>query len=380
MKKILIVTTVPETLLYILKDQPQFLSQYFLVELATSMSENFLEIVTDGSDVGISILDMTRGINPFQDIISILCMIRLLLKLKPDVVHSYTPKAGLVTMIAAWVCHVPVRIHTFTGLIFPTSQGFRQKILIWVDRLICGCATYIVPEGQGVKADLQRYAITRKPLNVIGYGNIAGVDTHYFAPTQELASVELKKKLKIEDSDFVFCFVGRLNRDKGLNELVEAFDKLPQNARLILVGELDVTAPIHSETLATIQSHPRIHWLGFLKDIRPALQSAHVLVLPSYREGFPNIILQACSMELPVIATDINGCNEIIEPDYNGWLVPPHDASSLASTMSVVMTLSTESLKMIGERARIRIQQRFEQSEHWKRMVEFYEQRLDIRE
>jgi len=323
---------------------------------------------------------MARGISVLKDFFSIAYMIRALLKVRPTLVHSYTPKAGLVTMLSAWLCRVPVRVHTFTGLIFPTSHGFKKKLLIWIDRLICACATHIVPEGQGVKKDLEYFRITRKPLRVIGYGNIAGVDTTYFsllAPGVVTAGVNLRARLAIDAEAFVFCFVGRLNKDKGVAELMQAFAALPPAVHLLLVGGVDQTAPVGADLLRLIDSHPRVHKLGFLNDVRPALAAADILLLPSYREGFPNVLLQAGAMALSVIATDINGCNEIIEPGFNGWLVPPRDAPALQCIMHEALQTPGAARKKMGAQARLRIQQRFERQQHWEHMVEFYQGLLD---
>ena len=379
--RILISTTVPETLATILKSQPRYLARYFQVTLATSSGKELAQVVHSEGLI-VHIVPMSRGISVLRDFLSVVRMAWLLWRVRPDLVHSYTPKAGLTTMLAAFLCRVPVRVHTFTGLIFPTAQGFRQKLLIWIDRLICACATHIVPEGLGVKKDLQSFGITRKPLDVIGYGNIAGVDTDYFTPVASGIrdeAAELRKLLGIANEDFLFCFVGRLNKDKGLAELLLAFDVQPLTAHLILVGAFDTTAPVDAATLAAIKSHSRVHHLGFLNDIRAALQAADVLVLPSYREGFPNVLLQAGAMGLPVIATDINGCNEVIEPDCNGWLVPPRDAYALSDAMQKAMHTPPSVLGKMALEARSRIQQRFGRQHHWGRMVAFYQKILSER-
>lgn len=376
-KTLLVVTTVPETLSTILKGQPTFLSGHFRLRLATSPAVEIARIA-EQEKVEVSSVPMVRGISPVRDLLSVMRMIVLLRQLRPDVVHSYTPKAGLVTMLAAWICRVPVRIHTFTGLIFPTASGAKQKLLIWIDRLICACATRVVPEGRGVAQDLRRFGITHKPLQVIGSGNIAGVNTAYFNPA-DADSVERAKTLRsalgIADPAFVFCFVGRLNRDKGLFELVRAFELL-EGAHLLLVGAHDQTAPLDAKTRQVLGEHPRIHHLGFQDDIRAALLSADVLVLPSYREGFPNVLLQAGSMALPVIASDVNGCNEIVTPGLNGWLVPSRSSEALRLAMQAAMETSEESLVAMGRAARLHVKACFEQEAHWQRMVEFYQGEL----
>ncbi|MFT0547428.1 glycosyltransferase family 4 protein [Allopusillimonas ginsengisoli] len=380
--KFLIVTTVPETLITILKNQPKFLAtalaERVAVELVTSPGAE-CSAIEQIEGLPVHPVHMVRGISPLKDLLSLLSMIRLLLRIKPSMVHSYTAKAGLITMLAAWICRVPVRIHTFTGLVFPTQTGMKQIILIWTDRLTCACASTIIPEGQGVKDDLMRFSITRKPLNLIGHGNIAGVDTvHFHRPAENVPeqSRDLARKLGLSGQEFIFCFVGRLNRDKGIAELLEAFGTLPEYTRLILIGALDLTAPICEQDQLIINQHKRIHALGFFTDIRPALHLANVLVLPSYREGFPNAVLQAGAMELPVIATDINGCNEVVKPSMNGWLVPPRSAGALHDAMRTALDTPPLMRRRMGVLARQRIVQRFEQKQHWRNMANFYTERL----
>ncbi len=369
----------PETLATILVHQPRHLAQHFQVSLVTSSGPSFAQ-VAQNEGINLFRVDMVRGISVWRDLVSVARMTQVVRRLRPMMVHSYTPKAGLVCMLAAFVCRVPIRIHTFTGLISPTAIGMKRLFLIWVDRLICACATHVVPEGEGVKKDLQRLHVTRKPLHVIGYGNIAGVETTHFSPMAigvEEAATQLRKTLSIETEDFLFCFVGRLNKDKGLAELIGAFKKLSPTAHLVLVGGIDQTSPVNAATLAAIESHPRVHQLGFLGDIRPALRAADVLVLPSYREGFSNVVLQAGSMGLPVIATNINGCNEVLEPGYNGWLIPPRDMQALESSMRQAMEMPANIRAEMGRQGRVRIQQRFERKQHWERMVMFYQALLD---
>ncbi|NAW81859.1 glycosyltransferase, partial [Vibrio sp. V43_P6S15P86] len=363
---------VPDTLDAILKEQPRYLNGFFDVYLATSSGKS-ISLVEEREGIKINLVPMVRGINPLFDIYSIIKMILLIIKIQPDIIHSYTPKAGLVTMISAWLMRTPVRIHTFTGLIFPTARGLKKRILIAVDRLICHCATVVVPEGEGVKNDLYDYKITDKPLDVIGYGNIAGVDTSFFEKNLVLIQPihdDLRKAIHENDKSFVFCFVGRLNKDKGVAELVKAFSLMPENAILFILGNLDSQSPPSKDIVEYIESHPRIYRFGFREDIRPFLARTHILVLPSYREGFPNVILQANSMEVPAIVTNINGCNEVIQDQLNGWLVKPGDYISLYIAMEGSM--ACKKLSKMGDLARNNIVTKYERNEHWIRMVDFY--------
>lgn len=304
--------------------------------------------------VGVS---MTRPISPINDLVSLLRLVKTFLRERPDMVHSITPKAGLLSMIAAWICRVPVRMHTFTGLVFPTATGLKQRVLMLTDSITCACATHIVPEGEGVKHDLQQYGITRKPMNVLGYGNVRGVDMDHYCRTAEV----MAKADGIRQSDvFTFVFVGRIVRDKGIGELVDAFSRLNKEitgTRLLLVGYYEDTDPLDDAVRQEIDNNPAIVMAGRQTDVRPWYAASDALAFPSYREGFPNVVLEAGAMGLPSIVTDINGSREIISEGENGVIVPAHDADALYEQMrrmvrdqSFTARLAANSRRMVAER------------------------------
>ena len=305
---------------------------------------------------------MERHISPFKDLKSLIALIKVFRKEKPYMVHSITPKAGLLSMMAAWAAGVPVRVHTFTGLIFPTAKGLKQKMLILTDRITCACATHIIPEGEGVKNDLINYRITRKPLNILGYGNVRGVDLDHYNPdapgVQEQAARIRRKGI------FTFVFIGRLVRDKGVNELVEAFSRLNAqypDTRLLLVGPYEENLdPLKPETLAEIERNKAIEAVGRQNDVRPWLAAADVFVFPSYREGFPNVVIEAGAMGLPSIVTDINGSREIIIDGRNGVIIPPRQAETLREAMEVFIT-DSDLTKKLSSDARALVASRYEQ-------------------
>lgn len=373
-RKIVIVTTVPETISTILRGQPRYLNKYFSVSIITSPGLAVEKIKLNES-IDPVIVKINRNITPLKDLVSILRLIYWLKIIKPDVVHSFTPKAGLVTMVASYICGIKYRIHTFTGLIFPTSKGLKKILLLNIDRLICFLSTNIIPEGLGVKNDLIDYKITQKNLKIIGNGNIAGIDTNYFNPSLFESSKEIsiiKKKTSLNEGDFIFCFIGRLNKDKGLDELIMSFINLPTKSKLLIVGELDESLPPEKNTLHLIEIHDRIMHVGFKDDIRPWLFVSDVLVLPSYREGFPNVLLQAGSMKKPVIATNINGCNEIVINSINGWLVPPRDSISLCAAMKCAINIEKSKLVEMGTVSRKIIKSKFEKSKHLTCVKNYY--------
>lgn len=390
MKKLIRTSTVAMSLDFLLKGQLAFLQQHYEV-VAVSGEDEHLRTVAEREKVKTVSVPMQRNISPLQDLVSLWQLYFLFKKEKPEIVHSITPKAGLLSMIAAKLAGVPVRIHTFTGLIFPSKTGFLQPLLIFMDRLLCTCATHIYPEGQGVKNDLMQYKITSKPLNVIANGNVNGIDTTYFSkdkvPFQEQQA--LKKELGINENDFVFIFVGRLAGDKGINELVAAFSKLTtenrqpttfchpepvegQNKKLVLVGpfepELD---PLQTNTLKEIESNPNIVTVGFQTDVRLYYSIADCLVFPSYREGFPNVVLQAGAMGLPSIVTDINGCNEIIIEGSNGTIITVKNTEAIEEAMKKMIEDKVY-YNQQKKNTRTMIVSRYEQMLVWNTILEEY--------
>ncbi len=363
-KKLLISTTSPLTINFILKNQPKYLANFYDVELVTSPDDTFEDIALR-EGVVTHPLKMSRGIDPIKDFLAILKMVWLIKKVRPDIIHSYTPKAGLVTMAAALICRVPLRVHTFTGLVFPTQKGLKRLTLKLIDKFICFCSTNIVPESNGVKNILSKQNVTKKPLVLIGSGNIAGVDIDYFNP-------KLFPKVKFSNKNIRFLFVGRLHCDKGIKELVHAFSNLSGNVELTLVGDFDEEGSLDEQTLKQIKNNPKIKSVGFQYDIRPFLVNASVLILPSYREGFPNVLLQAGAMAIPCLVTDIPGSNEIIEQNKNGWIIPPKDSAALQEAMEKCMILSNNELDAMGLYAKAKVVELFEKKSHWSRMNDFY--------
>lgn len=331
---------------------------------------------------------MQRRMAPIQDLISLLNLIKVFHKEKPYMVHSMTPKAGLLCMLAAWITRVPRRVHTFTGLVWPTATGLSRKILMATDWLTCACATHIIPEGKGVMNDLQQH-ITHKPMRVLGYGNVRGVDMNYWQ--KENASSSKLKEIKADDV-FTFIFVGRIVRDKGINELIAAFNRLSKlhKVRLLLVGKFEDTLdPVSNSTKKIIEVNSSIEYLGpqYGTNLLACYAASDCFVFPSYREGFPNTVLEAGAMELPSIVTDINGSREIIvcknEENVspikdmklcdNGIIIPPRNEELLFKAMEEVFK-NDDLRSAMATQAREMVASRFEQSFVQKCLFEFYEE------
>jgi glycosyltransferase involved in cell wall biosynthesis len=361
--KLVRVTTVPISLDKLLHGQLRFMSAYYEV-IALSSDKEYLSRVGDREGVRTFPLEMSRKITPIADLLAIIKLFFFLRKEKPLIVHSHTPKAGLVTMIAANLARVPIRLHTVAGLPLMETKGIKRVILNLVEKLTYACATKIYPNSNGLKEIIiqEKFCASSK-LKVLGNGSSNGIDIGYFDPGlfTESQNLDLRQSLNIGTSDFVFIFVGRLVSDKGINEMVAAFAShqiLHPQSKLLLVGDYEADLdPLTPKTLEVIQNNSAILTTGFQADVRPYFALANALIFPSYREGFPNVVMQAGAMGLPCIVTNINGCNEIINEGINGVIVSVKNTASLLLSMNefvensqLFVQLQTTSRSMIATR------------------------------
>lgn len=380
MVKIVRISTIPESLNTFCRGMLRELQENEMYEVvAISSPGPALDEIASREGVRTIAVPMERRISPLKDLGSLWRLVRVLRKERPAMVHSITPKAGMLSMVAAWLVRVPVRVHTFTGLVFPTSTGLKRRILMLTDWLTCACATHVIPEGEGVRSDLLRHRITRKPLQVLGYGNVRGVDMDYYSHRPEVTAIA--ERLRSDDVT-TFLFVGRIVRDKGINELCEAFVRLNERhpqTRLWLVGDYeDSLDPISDEARRAICECPAIEALGRKNgdELLARYAAADSLVFPSYREGFPNVVLEAGAMGLPAIVTDINGSREIIVEGENGTIVPPQNAEALYRAMERMLTDAATRSAMAAN-ARQMVGSRFEQGFVRQCLYDFYYEILE---
>jgi len=335
MKKLVIIVTVPVVLETWLKGQAKFLSQYYKVEIITAPSETINSIKLY-ENVSIVTMDFNRQINLFKDLKVLWQLVRYFLKEKPSMVYTLTPKAGLLGMIASWIARVRYRIHCVVGLPHLEAKGNRKTILSLTEKITYFFASNIFCNSLNLKKVVS--SMTTKPVNVIGNGSVNGVDTEFF---KNKFSVEEKQrtleKIGFRENHFIITFVGRIVKDKGINELIQAFYALSQEyeeARLLLIGDYkNESDPISMESVDIIEKNSKIKYLEFQEDVREYLAISNLFVLPSYREGLPNVLIEAGSYGVPMIATDINGCNEVIENNVNGLLVKKKDVGALYYAM-----------------------------------------------
>ncbi len=386
MHKLIRITTVPISLKVLLRGQHRFMQENGFEVIGVSSPGRELDDVHLEEGIRIETVEMTRVISPLKDLKSLWRFYKLCKKERPLMVHSHTPKAGIIGMLGAKLAGVPIRLHTVAGMPLMESAGLKRKILNFVERFTYACATKVYPNSRGLYDFILKEGFTSpQKLHVIGTGSSNGIDTSFYAKEQVAADQlqRLRSELNISEDDFVFIFVGRLVTDKGINELIEAFSAVksasPRSIKLLLVGSLESELdPLAPKTLEIMAQDKDIIAVGFQKDVRPYLALAHCLAFPSYREGFPNVVMQAGAMELPCIVSDINGCNEIVEHGQNGVIVPPKDAGALAHAMAA-MVQHPELCAQYKQKSRQMIQSRYEQVVVWSALLQEYRQLISLK-
>ena len=380
-KKLIRVTTVPISFKFLLKDQLKFMNRYFEVVAVSSEGKDLSEVAREEQVKTVS-LNMSRQFTPLRDFWALIKMIILFKKELPDIVHSHTPKAGIVAMLAAFLSKVPNRLHTVAGLPVMNATGIKRIVLLAVEWLTCKCATKIYPNSKGLETFLiEVLNVPVEKLKVLGSGSSNGVDIEYFNPTPEILnnSQFLKAKYDLENC-FVYTFVGRIVKDKGVEELLDAFVKLDseqENIKLVFVGwEEPLTDPLSERSLEILNNSKGIISTGFMEDIRPILGISDCLVLPSYREGFPNVVMQAACMNVPSIVSDINGCNEIIQDDCNGLIVKPKSIDDLYGAMKKLV-LNKNLLNDLAKQSRNSVVKKFNRKEFNKIILAEYQDLLE---
>lgn len=378
--KLIRITTVPISLKTLLKGQHRFMSNKGFLVLGVSSPGKELNEVKEKEGILVQSLEMTRTISPLRDLKSLWAFYLLCRKEKPLIVHSHTPKAGIIGMLGAKLAGVPIRLHTVAGLPLMEATSLKRRVLNFVEKLTYSSSTKVYPNSRGLYDFILANHLTKeKKLKVIANGSSNGIDTSFF--DSKIISEEhrenLKKQLGIDSTDFIFVFVGRLVSDKGINELAEALSQLDnKHVKLILVGQMEEDLdPLSNKTLNQIDTNPNILSVGFQEDVRPYFAISDCLVFPSYREGFPNVVMQAGAMGLPSIVTDINGCNEIILEGENGTIVPPKNVSKLKKAMHKMITDKDLFIKF-KTNARSMISDRYEQNVVWEALLAEYKSLL----
>jgi glycosyltransferase involved in cell wall biosynthesis len=339
-KKLVRITTVPLALCYLLPGQMLYMKQHGLDVVMISADGNERATVIENEGCRHIVVPMERKISIIKDIKCLIQLIKILKREKPDIVHTHTPKAGLLGMISAKICRVPLRIHTVAGLRYMTEAGIKRFILIMMEKITSLAANKVWANSISMKKILEKKNICRKEkLEVIGAGSTNGIDLHRFSPANinELELEKIKQKIKYSKSLFYFLYIGRLVKDKGIEELIAAFESLSKEndtVRLLLVGPVENDDnPVNKDTIEKINKSKTIQHVGWQSNIEYYFALANIFVFPSHREGFPNVLLQAGAMGCPVLCSNIPGNIDIINHNKTGILFTVADSNQLYALM-----------------------------------------------
>ena len=336
---------------------------------------------------GIPIIEvpMEREIAPWRDLQSLWHLWRIMRRLRPTVTNVGTPKAGLLGGIAAWLNRVPCRYYTLHGLRFETTKGLKRGILVYAERLACRFAHRVICVSHSVREKAIVCGITgRKRAVVFGSGSCNGVDTSRFAASPAIIrqAAGLRRRLGIPQHTPVVLFVGRLTRDKGIPELMEAFlrlDKQLPDVRLVLAGCFEEEDALPVETRRCIETHPRVIFPGAVHDTVPYYAMADVVVLPSHREGLPTVVLEAQAAGKPVVGASATGIVDLIMDGETGLLFPAGDASALAKALERLITDKALATRL-GLAGQAQVRREFRQEQIWEALHQGYLAALHAKE
>ncbi|MCX8021064.1 MAG: glycosyltransferase family 4 protein [Chitinophagaceae bacterium] len=378
--RLLRITTVPESLHVLLRGQLQFMQNHGFQVLAVSSNGRHVRDI-EASGIPYRKVNLTRKVTPIIDLLALVQLIYIIIRFKPHIVHTHTPKAGLLGMIASWLCRIPVRLHTVAGLPLMESRGIKFELLRLTEHITYACAGKVFVNSTGlleyVKQNFYRH---NKKLHILAKGSSNGIDVDFFSRTREVErmAVELRKIKSISEKNYVFGFVGRIVKDKGIHELVVAFRKLHERypyIRLLLVGKFEPELdPVDEEIHNYLSAAKEVFLAGYQDDVRPWFAMMDTFVFPSYREGFPNVVMQAACMQVPCIVSDINGCNELVSHRTSGLIVPPKNTEALMLAMEEM--LNYDERYIYGQKAREWVVKHFDQRVIWHALLDEYQRLL----
>jgi glycosyltransferase involved in cell wall biosynthesis len=369
-------TTVPTTLLSLGGQAAHMRGRGLEVHALSSPEPELAEYAAfDGAEI--HAVAMTRDITPIQDLVAVVRIWRELRRIRPAIVHAYTPKAGLLGTLAARLARTPVCIYHVMGLRYVTTTGFKRTILRWSEKWACRLADEVLCVSASLREEIIEAGLCPAPkVRVLLGGSVNGVDAAgEFNPTRAPgARTATRARYDIPPDASVVGFVGRVVRDKGLIELAEAWKVLSRertDLHLLIVGPFEAVDPVPSDIEGLLRADPRIHLTGTVDDTPPLFAAMDLLVLPSYREGLGVVLLEAAAMELPVVATRIPGCVDAVADGVTGTLVPPRDAPALTDAIRRYLD-DPERRRAHGQAGRDRVLRRFGQQAIWEALYDVY--------
>jgi len=365
-KKIAFVTASPETISSFLLAYISALSESHDIHIVTSIHNN-QTIRNLSSNVTVHKVNIERSPKLIADFNSLISLISLFNKESFDIVHSFTPKAGLLAQIGAFVCRTPIRLHTFTGQVWATKVGIKRLFLKYLDKMTAYLATFCLVDSPSQQEFLiKEQLLTAKNSRVLANGSISGINIENFAYSSDTRD-KLRAKHNVAKDQFIFLFVGRLKIEKGVPELLAAFKSISTqyDAKLFLIGsDEDKLKPLFN-------NQKNIEYIGFKSNISEYYSFADVLCLPSHREGFGNVIIEAAACKLPSIASNIYGLSDAVEDGYSGLLHTVKDEPSIAGCMESLLK-NENTLNTMKSNARLRVENTFDEKILVREFLSFY--------
>ena len=370
------VLTVADSLIFIDRLVQETLTRGFEVTVVTSPDAR---LTAFGHRLGVRTvpIELPRRVSPLGDWSALQRLRELFEAVRPAIVHAHTPKGGLLGTVAAAAAGVPVRLYHMRGLPFVTQRGTMRTLLETTERLACASATRVICQSHSLRATAlaSRLVSEEKSEVILGGSNGVDCDGRFVLARHLEAGRALRASAGIPPGALVIGFVGRLVGDKGVPELVEAFEALSgrhPEAWLLLAGPRETRDALDAATVARLEGHPRIRELGFVAEPAPVYAASDVVALPSHREGFPNVPLEAAAMCRPVVSTDVDGCRDAVEDGVTGVLVPAGDVGRLGVALG--RYLEDGGLReRHGASGRARVERSFRRDRIASAMVDLYE-------
>ena len=383
-KKLIRITTVPMALRYLLPGQMKFMQANGFDVLMISADGKELSEVIANENCRHIIVPLTRKITPIQDLKCLFRLISIFKKEKPDIVHTHTPKAGLLGMMAARICGVKIRIHTVAGLPLMVEKGFKFRLLKLIEKITSWSASQVWPNSASLLKIIKENKLAKPAkLKVLGKGSSNGIDAQRFSRKvlDDMQVTEIKKTINFSVGTIYLLCIGRMVADKGIPELVSVFTSLTQNntnIKLILVGQYEAELdPLSAYTLKQIESNPSIYHINWTDKVEYYMSLATYFVFPSHREGFPNVLLQSGAMQLPIICSRIEGNIDLITDGETGLLFEKGDREQLKNKIEFAIN-NKEAMDQMAEKLYHTIQIDYRRENIWQNILKEYQTLLNL--
>lgn len=383
-KKLIRITTVPMALRYLLPGQLQFMQQNGFDVLMISADGPELNDVIKNEGCRHTIVPMTRKITPLQDLKCLFQLIKIFKKEKPDIVHTHTPKAGLLGMLASKLTGVKIRIHTVAGMPLMVEKGFKLKLLTFIEKLTYWGAGHVWPNSGSLYEYIKEHKLTpEKKLHIIAKGSTNGINLGRFNKAQltESSIADIKEHIHYSAENIYLLCIGRLVADKGIVELVHVFTRLQKKyppLRLVLAGDFESALdPLPADVLQQIENNPAIVHIKWTQQVEYFMQVASYFVFPSHREGFPNVLLQAAAMELPIICSRIAGNVDIVTHAQTGLIFNRANEQQMEEQVEYAINHPQE-MKVMAQKLCNTVQTDYRRENIWQNMLATYNSLLNL--